>query len=711
RAQGVLAAPESALESDQDGFDKLRRTLGYSGFVGMAQSYLTTHDNSIIPNMKVQMKTANEIITRLPDKTPTEVRRDLQSILTLFDGVMQKTEKSSTDPSVTLTSADLAPLYATLPVLDNRVDGAASVNRLAAQNKLQFWAMLLTLVCWASLIIAAATAVGIYLSLRDRNSAPHRALVQSVKNMAHGDMRTSIWGMERSDMIGELARAVDMARYHFSQLPDMSLLSDQGPVRIRFEGNTKSLFEAMMQLITRDSEQVRAQAQNLSDAIKGQQDAIKGMTEQVETVLHNILQRGQDGNQQVKHVLQDMLTSAQSLKSAQEHAADQLTRIVPYLQERAHGISEITQITGKQVAQVLQSLALTERGLKQSAELSENSLKKISANADDLGDRLFGAINLLQASGKVLSETTETTQSRLKEAIERVYQITPGSLPTPSYSAPDTTSAPRLEGLISSLESAHRKLELVLSEQTSAAKAQIDLLTTHSNSLLAQSTTTAQTLTIAADHLRDEQAKFDQTVNHIGGKLDAIGAKLEHQAEASFGKVETEVGEAHTQLPQIAAQLNEITAKLANIEPRTSTGDVADVNGLLIEIKTGFETTVRSLSQLREQMTNMVINLNSQIPVMPIGVAGEGSDAHWKEIAEKIDTTRNSLSQLLTEQINRVEERLANLNSEPAAPALPRDAQEQMEQQTQILTELVATLGVLDAHMQQLKTDMKAARG
>ena len=48
--------------------------------------------------------------------------------------------------------------------------------------------------------------------------------------MAHGDMRTSIWGMERSDMVGELARAVDLSRYHFSQLPDIAVTAQRpGP--------------------------------------------------------------------------------------------------------------------------------------------------------------------------------------------------------------------------------------------------------------------------------------------------------------------------------------------------------------------------------------------------------------------------------------------------------------------------------------------------
>ncbi len=50
----------------------------------------------------------------------------------------------------------MAPLYAALPVMDTRIAGAAATNRIDAQNRVQFWAMLLTLVTWCSLIIASA---------------------------------------------------------------------------------------------------------------------------------------------------------------------------------------------------------------------------------------------------------------------------------------------------------------------------------------------------------------------------------------------------------------------------------------------------------------------------------------------------------------------------------------------------------------------------
>lgn len=721
RAESVLAAPEAA-SGDQDSYDKLRRTLGYSGFVGVAQSYVAAHDPSALADMKAQIKDAHDIINHLPEKTPTETRRDLQAIAATFDVAMLRADKSSTEPSITFTTDDIIPLYASLPVLDSRITGAAAVTRLAAQNHLQFWAMLLTLVSWCSLIVAAAMSVGIYLSLRDRNSAPMRALAQSIKNMAHGDLQTSIWGMERSDMVGELARATDLARYHFSQLPDMSLLSDKGPVRIRFEGNTKTMFEAMMHLITRDSEQVRHQAQSLAEITAKQQQSIVHLSGQVEAVLHGILERGQTGDQQVKHVIQDMLGSAQSLKRAQEHAADQLNRIVPFLQERAQGLSEITQITGKQVSQVLQNLILTERGLKKSAEQSVTAIQKLSATADDMGSRLFGAVNLLQASGKVLAETTETTQSRLNEAIEKLHQTIQQPLVPPAVSKPIidpseildlaiNESVVRLEKLIDSLEGAHKKLEEIFVEQTEAAKAQIELLTTQSTSMITQSTTTVQTLSTAAEHLREKQAKFDQSLHQITERLDVIGGRFEQQANAQATALSrVSIGpDEQTQflLADISAQINDLKTKFSVQQQPAQSPEGGLSDNLLLEVKSGFETTVRSLAQMREQLTNMVINNQAQAPVMM------PSDNHWLDLAAQIETTRNSLALLVTNQIERVEMRLSMLNNKPqivTPPVLPHDVQEQMEQQTQILTELVATLGVLDEHMQQLKTDMQTAK-
>ena len=408
RAESVLAAPDGALGGDQDSFGRVRHDLGYGGFLGQAQKYALAHDASGFAEMKAEIKSSDDIVAHLPDRTSAETRHEMAMIVATFDAALQKISAPATPANPEFTAADLAPLYAAMPVLEERVTASNAETRFAAQSKMQFWGMMLTLVCWISLILAAACAAGIYLVMRDKHSAPMRALAQSIQNMAHGDMRTAIWGIERQDMIGELARAVDIARYHFSHLPDLSLLSDQGPVRMRFEGETRSLFEAMMKAISRDSENIRTQSSSLTETANQQKDAISSVAAKVESVLQNILQHGQNGDQQIKQAIHEMVGSAESLKNAHAHAADQLNRLIPHIQDRAAGMAEITNITGKQIAQTLQSLTASEIGLKANAEQARGTLIKLASTADDLGERLFGAINLLQAGGKRHAERDDS---------------------------------------------------------------------------------------------------------------------------------------------------------------------------------------------------------------------------------------------------------------------------------------------------------------
>ena len=524
-AQTALAAPDAALTSGQDMSGQIRRNLGYSGYLGSAQTFITTHDASSLADMKTYLKTAKDTADHVPERVATETRRDMQSILSAFQNVTDKAEKSLADTAVSFSGSDLIPLYAALPIMDARVENAAATSRLAAQSHLQFWSMLLTLVAWASLIIASAMAVNVYLSLRDRNSAPMRALAQSVKNMARGDMRTPLWGHGTAGYDWRTGPAPSIwPGYQFSQLPDIALLSDNGPLRMKFEGQTKSMFDAMMQNFGRDAEKLREQAGNLTEAITKQDEAIGLISSRVEAVLHNVEKRGLDGDQQVRRAVQNIASSAESLIHAQQHTAEQLGRLLPYMQERAQGMAEIAQLTGKQVSLALQNLTVTERGLRGSAEQSDEAIKKLSTTADELGSRLFGAVNLLQASGKVLSETTEKTQSRLNEVLTRFgsssgddFSILSSS--TQGGGLASTADQTQLTDILAALERLQSKLEESVHQHANATEAQIDLLITQSSGLLTQTSTAAQTLAAAGDHLRAERDKLDDTLRHVSGNL------------------------------------------------------------------------------------------------------------------------------------------------------------------------------------------------
>jgi hypothetical protein len=645
RAETLLAAPDTAVGNDQDMFDRLRRILGYGGFLGLAQNYASHHDASGFADMKADIKSADDIVAHLPEKTPAEVRHDLTAIVASFDTALQKINAPANEQNE-FVSADLMPLYAAVPVLDERVASANAETRLAAQNQMQFWGMLLTLVSWASLIIASACAAGIYLTLRDKQSAPMRALAQSIQNMARGDMRTAIWGTERQDMIGELARAVDTARYHFSHLPDLSLLSEQGPVRMRFEGGSRSLFEAMMKAISRDSENIREQTLSLSDAVKQQRESIAMLSDKVETVLQNILQHGHNGDQQIRHAISEMVGGAESLKNAHAHAADQLNRLVPHIQERATGMAEIAQITGRQVAQTLQTLTLNEMNMKASAETAKETLARLSSTADDLGERLFGAINLLQASGKILAETTENIQLHGGTAPAKDYGATLAPILSSEALAP---LAEQLTGITAQLNDMQNQLtenaSVLAANAANADEIVIVGPADISNSEVAmQNSAGLQALADKAETLRVGQTSFQAALTQIQTKLESLGVSIQQQATLALGAGEAANDKYDMALLSGFAQLlaERVDPKFVALEEKNDRKFI-DLAAEISQHASGIIDQNTNLSlHAREAVAALSDRITSLTSLLPIELR-QGLQSDWQKLGTQLDSVQANL--------------------------------------------------------------------
>jgi hypothetical protein len=827
RAETALATFDNAPTDSQNPFNRLRQEWGYSGFLGLAQKYVFTREQSALEEMKARIKSADAIVASLPDSTPAAARQELASVASLFDAAMQKIESGVLSSEA--IAADLAPLYSAVAVLDAQKASANAQARAEAHNQAQFWATLLTLVSWFSLVIAAGCTTGIYLVLRDKRSAPMRALAQSIQNMAHGDMRTAIWGIERQDMIGELARAIDIARYHFSHLPDVSLMSESGPVRLRFEGGSRSLFEAMMKTFSTDTESIREQASTLTEVAKQQNEAITSLSGKVEAILRDIEQRGQNGDKQIAMAIRDMVGGAENLKNAHAHTADQLARLVPTIQDRAQGLAEITQITGKQLTHTLQSLASSEIGLKANTEQAKETLAKLSATADGLSERLFGAINLLQASGKVLGETTDAIKSQWNDVVPQ-------------------NSAEKMDLISEQLDGLQKKLDAQADSQFGLARALEE--TSHHNDATSDAmretvlgTLNDQLLQIT-ERLAGLQEQIDRKIDAAftqdaaqpvldTTELSAMGEKISQLAERMAGlqeQIERKIDTAFAQdaAAQPALDTSELSAigekisQLAELDGRVAVfvsalpGDLRqalreeiqalpgsqsvedlqhrldDLRTILEETRGDFRQSLREefqllpnatgelqarLDELRaaidatnggfgemlqreiqalpnvdkiEELQQRINALHSVLAVSPhyakmiqeigaeLNARIDGQRAlienklaaletlarpeedrqtdglpeevqkqfmdQWYQMSAQIEASRTSMVEALSEGVKELGVRLA---AQPpmvqTKSASDYALQIQIEKQTEILTELVSTLGILDAHMQEIK--------
>jgi chromosome segregation ATPase len=122
---------------------------------------------------------------------------------------------------------------------------------------------------------------------------------------------------------------------------------------------------------------------------------------------------------------------------------------------------------------------------------------------------------------------------------------------------------------------------------------------------------------------------------------------------------------------------------------------------ITLDVRAGFETVTRQVSQLREHLAAMVIAGSTQAS------DGEQLQTQWFQMAGQIEATRSALEQTIAKHMERLGSRLEMLGVPQVDPTAFKDSQKQLEQQTQILEELVATLGVLDTHMQQLKSEIE----
>ncbi|MDD3370574.1 MAG: hypothetical protein PHE27_01985 [Alphaproteobacteria bacterium] len=773
RAEAAMATVESAPADSQNPYTRLKKEWGYGGFLGLAQKYVFTHDASGIAEMKERIKAANEIVASLPEKPSQDVKQELTSIATLFSATMDKIAAPAGEVlSNEVVATDLAPLYSALTVLDAHESSGNEGARTEAQNQAQFWGMLLTLVSWFSLIVAAGCATGVYLILRDRRSAPMRALAQSIQNMAHGDMRTAVWGIERQDMVGELARAIDLARYHFSHLPDLSLMSEQGPVRMRFEGGSRSLFEAMMKALSTDSETIREQAVALASSVKQQKEAIVALSGKVENILRDIEQRGQNGDKQIAKAIKEMVGGAENLKNAHAHTADQLTRLIPVIQERAKGLGEITQITGKQLSSTLQSLASSDISLKANAEQTKETLTKLSSTADSLSERLFGAINLLQASGKVLNETTDSIKSRwdddaldhkiggrLDDIMDRIDGLQTKldaqadsqfglakALEETSMHSDETSDALRtsmlesLNGQISAitdrLGALQEKLDAQADSQFGLARALEEKSGEPSDGnwrpvLEALNGQIAQVV----DQLGVLQNKLNERLETApapaaapaapsGAELSAIGDKISQLAELD-GRVAVFVSALPGDLRQALREEIQVIPGLTNIEELQGRVDKlnaalavsphyarmiqevgAELTKRIDEQRALLETKLVALEKLADEVSHGQGQAQKPESTIPEAIQKQFLD-QWFQMSAQIEASRASMIESLSEQLKDLEARLGQRPAVQTKSAADYTLQLQIEKQTEILSELVNTLSLLDTHMQELREDAK----
>jgi HAMP domain len=394
--------------SVQEALKKAHDSLGYAGFMSAYHTYTETRSEASFLKMQETLNNARTTASELSLIPGAEAAHQaLRGILKEFETATKLLENFS-PPSSTA-------LMVSLTWLASQIQEEQGLLRQEAMQRFESYSKLLVLLTAVSVVTFISLLCGIWLYARREIFRPIEEMTQGLHNIVGGDDTSPAPGSHRTDAFGDLARAINAARDHFYKMPHLTLASDAGPVRLRFQGQSQSLFEAVMSQLGQETSFLKDEAGHLARFIADQRQFYEGMNADVVKALSHIQNTGTNADGQMK-MLTNMLTqSAAYMQKSQEDLLVRLGRLVPQLQDRVANMNSITEMAGKQMTQSLQSLGVSESALKKTVVNSENAALKLKEMTDDLSVKLHHAVNTLRTSGTTLQETTESAKANLQQ--------------------------------------------------------------------------------------------------------------------------------------------------------------------------------------------------------------------------------------------------------------------------------------------------------
>jgi methyl-accepting chemotaxis protein len=436
--QRELSGPQGLPERSATQIAIVERALGHAGFLRSYRDYWLGDAQAkpeLIKRADEATRATKELVRLDAGRAEASAAGEIAAVVSAF--AQTAAIAPATPPSglrgvpddglkALPSPAQLETTYLSLAVSIERLRDVERASSLQAVGVMLDRSQVIVGIALAALICGLALVAWL---MRSRVIHPLNILERSLSAAAEGSLGPRIWGTDRSDEIGELARAGEALRRGLAELPALKSLAEKGQVHVTLEGPGAILFD-----------KVAAQASAAADAL--QIAAGKASATQRIELNTAIAQLGQACN--------DVRAVATSLRG-------DFSQIIETVTEGAHKVDEfagrfasgsdelglIASRANERIGAMLAELSATAQGLRQASEASdatevnEGMRAAITADLKAIADTVNGAAD------KVRDEVTRLIQ-HLSE--ERLLPLREGVVPVALLEGPrvSTTAAKSL---------------------------------------------------------------------------------------------------------------------------------------------------------------------------------------------------------------------------------------------------------------------------
>lgn len=402
--QRGLNDPQSASAQAIGRISAIEQALGYQGYLRAYRTFRLTGDMTARQQLSQRSMEAARTLDGLrglfaASPAATLAIRDVEAVVEEFARIARsapETPATALRGSASMEAIDSMPAvpqleatYLTLRSGLDRLRAQTSSYQMGSIAWALTWSQMLIICAFAAIICGLVAAASL---LQIGITQPLKSLAQSLKGAAEGRLASPIWGTERADEIGEMARASEQLRKSLTETEALQQLARNGHLSIRIEGEASALLD-------RTVGEVVANVQQAADALR----QAAGELHETQAAQREVIGTQKAAVGTFGEKLEDMAAGfSRAAWGAVETAADDIRKATSRIAETAATRdTELTDVTRR----------LEERGREMS-----DAFDGIRARTGTAIDGLTGAI---AAFGKA-AESTGTIQGALFASCDRI---------------------------------------------------------------------------------------------------------------------------------------------------------------------------------------------------------------------------------------------------------------------------------------------------
>ena len=425
-----LSDPASASQRTAAQIEIIEHALGHAGFLKSYRDYWTG-DAQAQTDLGKRAAEASRGVTALRqlmagDGPGAAALGEIEAVVNTFS--QAAAAAPATPPSGLRGVADesvkalpsatqLETTYLTLATSLDRLRDAARGSQLRSLGGLLDRAQMLIGVTLAALVAGLFAVAWV---MRMGVIQPLNILERSLSAAAQGVVAQKIWGTDRRDEIGELARAGEAMRRGLADMPALKALADKGQVQVTLDGPGSILFEKLAAQVAAAVDLLKAAAGDADKTDAARQSALSAAMSSLSQASTDIQSATAALRGEFGEVLETVRTSSQTLLNAAREGANNIGHA---------GGDEAAAIAARAsegISVVLSELSATAQSLRQASDDAKQSQTAFLAAREHIAGDVIQTRKTVHELGAQLGGLLSGTEERLARVAEMLDRLEKG---------------------------------------------------------------------------------------------------------------------------------------------------------------------------------------------------------------------------------------------------------------------------------------------